>query len=64
MEKLLNDRETIAFMTAYQPNYIIPSNFFAFCKLKLSFDDILNEIIAQGKYIRTGEHMNRNFQRE
>ncbi|MGC8565887.1 MAG: hypothetical protein ACP5LV_05690, partial [Thermoplasmata archaeon] len=33
-------------MTSFQPNYIIPSNFFAFCKLKSSFDDILNEIIS------------------
>ncbi|MGC8692020.1 MAG: hypothetical protein ACP5RZ_03270 [Thermoplasmata archaeon] len=34
MEKPLNERETIAFMTSYQPHSIIPSNFFAFCKLK------------------------------
>ncbi len=45
-KKPLNERETIAFMTSFQPHSIIPSNFFAFCKLKSSFDDILNEIIA------------------
>ncbi|MGC8672257.1 MAG: hypothetical protein ACP5TO_01980, partial [Thermoplasmata archaeon] len=45
-KKPLNERETIAFMTSFQPYYIIPSNFFAFCKLKSSFDGILNEIIS------------------
>jgi len=46
LKKPLNERETIAFMTSYQPYSIIPSNFFAICKLKSSFDNILNEIIA------------------
>ncbi len=46
MEKPLNERETISSMTSYQPHSIIPSNFFAVCKLKSFFDDILNEIIV------------------
>jgi len=46
LKKPLNESETIAFMTFYKQYSIIPSNFFAFCKLKSYFNNILNEIIA------------------
>ena len=46
LAKVLNTKQALAMVTAFQPFNTIPSTFMALCDANLSFDEALKEIIT------------------
>ena len=45
MRTMLDDRQALAMTTAFLPNFKIPSEFAALCKLRMSFDQAVENVV-------------------